>query len=1082
VGAGDDDYSLYCVQPDLIEEEDGSPKDDANFTAAFNRCGYGSAHNYACKGRWAPVADHPDLPTYELVVAEPEHAFVLLGPTGDNSLRNNGVWHGLYESWLGGVWNDRLDLVNIHPTMNTPHTEESLYQGVMDSITPLYERLLADPNWSCGRVGWSSGCGPDTFWVETVQGNINIQDKAIYGRDPMQQCGTMVEDLKDYRIISVYLSIPPYAYGDWATATADSWGADRLVLAAEKPFGESTEDAQVLYDQITVDSGLPLDQLLLVDHWLSFFMLKNLPTFQEIVTDCLGIEWSSVTFSKIVVTEHEIRGLEGRGGFFDGVGQARDMFQSHLLQALGLLIIGPVDNRAEAKLEVFQDLSARTCSHGQYEDWLQEPKLGYHADFADATLSTMFLDMEMDTWKDTALEFTTGKLMGTLLYNIQMFQRDGPGVLTINYGAESIGLGDIRVSHMPVVNDACIDKNITIPKPGFSDDKVMDFIPIVDEKETMLVSYNMSAIYFPSAYAVMLGLMISESYDKGFVSYPEVHQSWEVITAGDVGICLDPPGGATMVYTPPENCGNIPPEVCYTDETVQDLYDGKYECTEENNEEWKCLNFYQDKCGLAWDPPECSGWTRPGVTINVNILTDDRPHETSWTLVDACPGGGVVATGVGYSEANEHVLVNVSGRNSRYLFSILDTGNDGICCKHGRGSYEVSIEYALQIEGGEFGTSDQQFFGLAECPTAMPPTPIPTQTPTLSPTTPNPSVAIQVFFDDFPEDISWELYDTCNGPAGVKIAEGRGYGQEYANQGVTAFVDRHIDDGKFVFVIKDSFGDGLCCSHGDGKYDIYYNDEKIITSNFEMSSEESKEFGSSDNCPPGDGSRASYDLTLGAPACDTVSASGTCTTVGTGLLVAKTVLGEPNGPNTLDACTDGRDGQYKLDESNEAITITSTSGVLAVGGNVKVTAHVFAFGNPEVEDVVDFYHASDPSNPVWKYISTVKPLVPGFSDVMSGEFALSDTETQAVRVVVRWNRAGSVTEPVPCAVGEYNDIDDLVFAVDVDPLGIVLSAASPLEMPLPLTMVQVVECDGYAQGRCSAANDCEWNGDSCHLS
>jgi glucose-6-phosphate 1-dehydrogenase len=45
------------------------------------------------------------------------------------------------------------------------------------------------------------------------------------------------------------------------------------------------------------------------------------------------LEWSGKGFSKIVVTEHETRGLEGRGGFFDKVGQVRDMVQSHLLQA-----------------------------------------------------------------------------------------------------------------------------------------------------------------------------------------------------------------------------------------------------------------------------------------------------------------------------------------------------------------------------------------------------------------------------------------------------------------------------------------------------------------------------------------------------------------------------------------------------------------------------------------------------------------------------------------------------------------------------------------------------------------------------
>merc|ERR1740130_1728509 len=62
---------------------------------------------------------------------------------------------------------------------------------------------------------------------------------------------------------------------------------------------------------------------------------------------------------------------------------------------------------------------------------------------------------------------------------------------------------------------------------------------------------------------------------------------------------------------PPSTCGNTPPKVCYTDDTVQDLYDVKYACTPDNDVEWKCLNFYQDKCGLQWNPPECDDWSPP---------------------------------------------------------------------------------------------------------------------------------------------------------------------------------------------------------------------------------------------------------------------------------------------------------------------------------------------------------------------------------------------------------------------------------------------------------------------------------------
>merc|ERR1719486_1773980 len=109
----------------------------------------------------------------------------------------------------------------------------------------------------------------------------------------------------------------------------------------------------------------------MVDHWLSFFMIKSLPAFRQIVQSALGVEWSNKSFSKIVVTQYEERGLEGRGGFFDGVGQVRDMIQSHLLQTLTLLLIDPSDataaNISMAKMYALKSLmNGMECSFGQY--------------------------------------------------------------------------------------------------------------------------------------------------------------------------------------------------------------------------------------------------------------------------------------------------------------------------------------------------------------------------------------------------------------------------------------------------------------------------------------------------------------------------------------------------------------------------------------------------------------------------------------------------------------------------------------------------------------------------------------------
>ena len=72
-------------------------------------------------------------------------AFVLLGPTGDNALRENGVWQGLYEAFAAGIYDSST--VGIHPTMNTPHTVESLREKFYNSVMPHYETLQNTPGW-----------------------------------------------------------------------------------------------------------------------------------------------------------------------------------------------------------------------------------------------------------------------------------------------------------------------------------------------------------------------------------------------------------------------------------------------------------------------------------------------------------------------------------------------------------------------------------------------------------------------------------------------------------------------------------------------------------------------------------------------------------------------------------------------------------------------------------------------------------------------------------------------------------------------------------------------------------------------
>lgn len=320
-------------------------------------------------------------------------------------------------------------------------------------------------------------------------------------------------------------------------------------------------------------------------------------------------------------------------------------------------------------------------------------------------------------------------------------------------------------------------------------------------------------------------------------------------------------------------------------------------------------------------------------------------------------------------------------------------------------------------------------------------------------------VVINLVFDQYPEDISWELLNTCNGGKEL-VAEGRGYDQEDAHKEDAVF-NKWIEDGTFKFVIKDSFGDGLCCKYGEGSYTVFYDvlslidlggEELVKSSSFENAGEESVEFGTAESCPEPvvtPESVAKYNPLLKSPQCgfpnvEPLSEALThCTTVGSSpsgplsleLLQAKTRWGEPNGPNTAHGlCEDGDSGVYMTDESIEAVTVIASeeSGVLKQGGTAKVEAQVYTFLDG-AEDRIDFYYytsveTTKESGGEWVHISTASPVKGGLITVESEEFELPAIELLTVRTVIRWQ--GEDADPTTCprstGSGNFSDVDDLV--------------------------------------------------------
>jgi len=110
-----------------------------------------------------------------------------------------------------------------------------------------------------------------------------------------------------------------------------------------------------------------------------------------------------------------------------------------------------------------------------------------------------------------------------------------------------------------------------------------------------------------------------------------------------------------------------------------------------------------------------TGSTNPtGTDLTLTITFDNYPEETSWTLKNNA--GSTVASGGTYaSQADGSTLVIPINdvADDCYVFTMLDSYGDGICCSYGNGSYTLKVTGGTTLaSGGSFTSTDVTNFCL----------------------------------------------------------------------------------------------------------------------------------------------------------------------------------------------------------------------------------------------------------------------------------------------------------------------------------------------------------------------------------
>lgn len=107
-------------------------------------------------------------------------------------------------------------------------------------------------------------------------------------------------------------------------------------------------------------------------------------------------------------------------------------------------------------------------------------------------------------------------------------------------------------------------------------------------------------------------------------------------------------------------------------------------------------------------------------SLDVFIEFDDYPKDISWSVVDA--GSAVVASGNGYTQIT-FVKETISLAAGKYVFNIMDSYGDGLCCDEGQGGYSLSLDNVqFYKSNGQFGKGETVAFAVPD-PAAVVPLP-----------------------------------------------------------------------------------------------------------------------------------------------------------------------------------------------------------------------------------------------------------------------------------------------------------------------------------------------------------------------
>lgn len=327
-------------------------------------------------------------------------AFIIFGATGDLAVKK--IFPALSELFLEGILgeNDRVIAVS-RRAWSTIEFQDFL--GTTG--TPITNTFLSRVEYA--EVEFEKNRDYKNL-IKTL-GNTSTQDVFCYLSLAPKFFITVIEDLRDNKILT----------------------PENGKILLEKPFGTDTVSATKLNDVLT--AFLKPEQILRVDHYLGKTTVQSIMRTHETSSE-LRRSLSNKTVARVRVCLFETKGIEKRGGSYDGVGAFRDVGQNHMLAVLAVLMAeypkhADIEAWQNARALVLQNLALPTTNPahvrlGQYVGYTSEIGVPENSDTETAfNVSTTFIRGEL---KDVPITLAAGKRMGHAAAFIEVTFKDIP--------------------------------------------------------------------------------------------------------------------------------------------------------------------------------------------------------------------------------------------------------------------------------------------------------------------------------------------------------------------------------------------------------------------------------------------------------------------------------------------------------------------------------------------------------------------------------------------------------------------------------------------------------------------------------